>query len=104
MNVGARKPRRYHRKDTMTAPTYALQAITTKYLAPTNARGARIKATAAAGSVTVPYDHAFSVFENHHAAALAFAHKYGWLGDGADRGYAMGALPNGGYVLAFVTT
>jgi len=88
----------------MPAPTYALQAITTKYLAPTNSRGARIKATAAAGSVTVPYDHALNAFDNHHAAALAFARKYGWLSDDEARAYAMGALPDGGYVLAFVTT
>lgn len=88
----------------MIAPTYALQAITTRYLAPTNSRGSRIKAIAAAGSVTVPYDHALSAFENHHSAALAFARKYGWIHDENTRTYAMGALPNGGYVLAFVTT
>ena len=86
----------------MPTPTYALQAITTKYLAPTNSRGARIKATAEAGSVTVPYDHALNAFDNHHAAAVALANKFGWMDD-EDRAYAMGALPDGGYVLAFVT-
>jgi hypothetical protein len=87
----------------MPAPTYALQAITTKYLGPTNSRGARIKATGSFGRVTVPYDHALSAFENHRAAANAFMTKFGWTGD-AFRNYAIGALPNGGYVLAFVTT
>lgn len=57
------------------------QAITTKFLGPTNSRGSRIKATAAAGSVTVSYDHALNTDDNHSAAAKALAAKYGWAGD-----------------------
>lgn len=73
------------------------QAIETRYFGPTNFRGSRVKATAQAGSVTLSWDDALSVDENHVAAARALASKYGWSGR-----YAGGALVNGrGYV--FVT-
>jgi hypothetical protein len=48
-----------------------MQAITTKYFGPTNARGSRIKATAERGSITVPYDHSLTNQANHVAAAQA---------------------------------
>jgi len=54
------------------------QAIVTKYLGPTNYRGARVKATAQAGSVTLSWDHALGIDENHDAAAMALAKKFGW--------------------------
>jgi hypothetical protein len=54
------------------------QAITTKYLCPTNHRGARVKATAQAGSVTVSWDYALNADGNHTAAAQALAEKMGW--------------------------
>lgn len=54
------------------------QAIVTKYMGPTNYRGARIKATAAAGSMTVNWDYRFEPDTNHSIAALAFARKFGW--------------------------
>lgn len=56
------------------------QAIVTKYLGPTNTRPARVKATAQAGSVTVSWDHAFSVDGNHGTAARALCTKFGWRG------------------------
>ncbi len=56
------------------------QAIVTKYLGPTNHRGARVKATAYASSVTLPWDDALDVDHNHHAAAHALARKLGWKG------------------------
>ena len=59
---------------------FIMQAIETRYLGPTNHRGARIKATAQAGSLTVPYDYALNTDENHTAAAKAFAEKLGWVG------------------------
>lgn len=77
--------------------TYALQAITTRYLGPTNTRGARIKATCAAGSHTAPYDHALSAFANHAAAARALVALLGWMDDPAR--HTFGALKDGGYVL-----
>ena len=56
-----------------------MQAITTRYHGPTNVRGSRIKATAAAGSITLGYDHALTLDGNHEAAAKALANKFGWL-------------------------
>ncbi len=66
-----------------------MQAIETKYLGPTNFRGARIKASAEAGSVTVPYDHALNVEGNHDAACKALVRKWGWFGS-----WIRGALPS----------
>ena len=43
-----------------------MQTITTKYLAPTNTRGSRIKVTGAWGSKTYSYD--YSAEEPHKAA------------------------------------
>ncbi len=73
----------------------AYQAIHTKYYGATNYRGSRIRATAEVGSVTVAYDHAMDVYDNHRAAALALVEKYGW-----DRDWVGGSLPGPGY--AFV--
>ena len=57
-----------------------MQAITTKYAGPTNTRGSRIIAKAAAGRVSVGYDHALNLEDNHAAAAQALAEKLGWVG------------------------
>lgn len=54
------------------------QAIETKYFGPTNHRGARVKASAQAGSVTIPWDDALDVVANHAAAARALIRKYDW--------------------------
>lgn len=67
-----------------------LQAIVTKYLGPTNSRGSRIKATAAAGSVTIGYRHSLNSDANHLEAAAALARKYGWTGR-----YVGGGVPDG---------
>ena len=56
------------------------QAITTKYLGPTNYRGSRIKARAQVGAITIPWDYALSVDDNHKAAAEALALKWEWAG------------------------
>ena len=57
------------------------QAIVTKYIGPTNHRGARIKATAFAGSATIPFDYELGIPAAHEAAARALADKFGWVGD-----------------------
>jgi len=57
------------------------QAITTKYFGPSNARGSRIKAKAAAGSIMVSYSYSLNPEQNHAAAAQALALKFGWGGD-----------------------
>lgn len=41
------------------------QAITTRFLGPTNFRGSRVKATADAGSVTLSWDYALGIDQNH---------------------------------------
>lgn len=52
-----------------------MQAILTRYLGPTNCRGARIKAECYSDSVTIPYPHELSGEEVHRAAALALIAK-----------------------------
>lgn len=57
------------------------QTITTKYLAPTNNRGARVKATNSAGiSVTVAWDYGIEDHDNHDNAARALLNKLEWAG------------------------
>jgi len=73
-----------------------MQAIQTRYFGPTNSRGARIKATAAAGSVTISYPYELSGQETHHAAAQALAAKFNWPGD-----LIGGQLANGDYAFVF---
>lgn len=68
------------------------QAIRTKYLGPTNFRGARVKATCDAGSVTIPWDHAGNVEDNHRHAMAKLVRKLGrepsrWKGGGIGDGY-----------------
>jgi len=55
-----------------------MQAIITKYLSPTNTRGALIKATAQAGAVYLSWDYALDTSGNHRAAASALADKFKW--------------------------
>lgn len=68
------------------------QAIHTRYLGPTNTRPSRIVAQADAGRLVIPWDHARNVADNHRAAALAFAARYGW----GDR-WQGGGLSDGTY-------
>lgn len=69
-----------------------MQAIVTKYLGATERRPSRVKASAQAGSIIVNWDDAKDIDGNHYAAALALAHKFGWL---ADRDMHGGGLPDG---------
>lgn len=57
-----------------------MQAITTKYLGPTNFRGARIKASCEAGSVSIPFGHELRIEERHGKAVRALLDKLGWYG------------------------
>jgi len=59
---------------------FICQAIVTKYFGPGNVKGSRIKATASAGSVTIPYDHSLNTDANHAKAAEALARKFSWVG------------------------
>jgi hypothetical protein len=47
------------------------QAIQTRFLGPTDRRGAHIKAFASAGSLTLPWDQRLNPEGNHTAAARA---------------------------------
>ena len=73
-----------------------MQAIQTKYFGPSNVRGSRIKATCAAGSITIPYPHELSGQAVHRKAAEALVVKLGW--DGQLLG---GCLPDGSYWFVF---
>jgi len=76
-----------------------MQAITTKYLGATDFHGSRVKAKAQAGSVTVPWDDALDVEDNHKQAADRLRFKLGWAGT-----WACGALPDDtGYAFVKVT-
>jgi hypothetical protein len=68
------------------------QAIATKFIGPTNHRGARVKAWCEAGSKTVHWDHSIGIEGNHAAAARALAADLDWTGD-----WIGGALPGSGY-------
>lgn len=53
-----------------------MKAICTKYLSPTDTKGARIKAYTCEESLTVPYDYALTGVEQHESAARALLEKY----------------------------
>jgi hypothetical protein len=55
-----------------------MQAITTKYLGPTNHRGSRIKARCNAGSITIPFDYSLNTEGRHKKAAEALIKKLKW--------------------------
>lgn len=74
-----------------------MQAIITKFIGPTNVRGARIKATASAGSVTIPFPHELGLYERHEKAARALCEKLGW-----DFELAGGDLPDGSTVFVLL--
>lgn len=68
-----------------TGKGFTMVSITTKYIGPTNTKGSRIRATRADHStgdvtVTVPYDHALGIDDNHRFAAETLATKLGWSG------------------------
>lgn len=77
------------------------QTITTRYISPTNFRGTRIKASCAAGSLTVGYNYALSGEENHRAAADALISKLDWTGRHYGD-FAGGVLKGGDYAWVHV--
>jgi len=78
-----------------------MQAILTRYLPITSSRGSRIKAIAAAGSVTIPYPHELDTESAHRAAALALRERLDWTADYYGD-LATGQLPSGDYCHVFV--
>lgn len=73
-----------------------MQAIRTKYHGPSNVRGSRISATAAAGRVIVEWDDALNYEQNHAAAAQKLCAKLNWSGT-----LISGGLPDGSKVHVF---
>lgn len=57
-----------------------MQAIETKFLGPTNTKGARIKASAQAGTKIIPFDHGAGTDGAHDRAAIALITRLGWWG------------------------
>lgn len=88
------------------------QAIETKYLCPTNTRGARIKATCARASLTVPYPHDLDESERHAYAAAQLVAKFVAIdaklyGTPAEknpwnRPRVIGCLPTGAYAHVYL--
>jgi hypothetical protein len=78
-----------------------MQAIQTKFIAPTNHRGARIKASCERGSITIPWPDAFSGDEAHREAARQLIARFN-AEDTANYGPAS-VEPGRGWNLPFVT-
>lgn len=81
-----------------------MKAIITKYLGPTNVRGARIKAKAeGVPAVIISYPYELSGEDVHRAAAVKLAQKYNWLDlNGQELELVGGGLPdNTGYAFCF---
>jgi hypothetical protein len=74
-----------------------MQAITVKFLCPTNHRGARYRAKCEAGAVTVPQDYALNPYENALEAVHALLGKLEWSGKRVG-----GSLPQGGWAFVCV--
>lgn len=77
-----------------------MQAILTRYLGPTNSRGALIKAICAAGSITISYPDELSGQAVHRKAAEALVSKLEWVHPNYG-GLLGGCLPNGDYCFVF---
>jgi len=69
-----------------------MQAISTKYVGPTNYRGSRIIASCEALRRTFAWNYALGVEENHRAAALALVAELGWLTESRFTGLASGSI------------
>lgn len=72
---------------------YARQAITTTFHGPTDTKGSRVTARAAAGSCTVECEDSYSIEDNHAAAARKLAERFNWAGR-----FFIGSIHRGGYV------
>ena len=71
------------------------QAIETKFMGPTNTKGSRVKASCAAGSLIVQWQHELNSDENHLRAAKLLQTKLNW--DKYNRLHG-GVLKSGVYV------
>lgn len=76
------------------------QAILTRYLPPTNCRGAKVRAIAGAGALSFAWNHELDCDMNHKHAAFRYAQKKEWLVNGIK--LFGGMLPNEDYAFVFV--
>lgn len=77
-------------------------AIHTKFIGPSNTRGARIKAYTSDGrSVTIGYAHALSSLDAHHLAAVSFGKKHFKYAPVMDRMCYGDSADGKGYVFCF---
>lgn len=74
-----------------------MQAIHTKFLAPTNSRGQRIVAISGAGRKVYQWNDALDYMENHTNAARLFCQHFNW-----SESFVTGQLVDGSYVHCFV--
>jgi hypothetical protein len=87
-----------------------MQAIITKYIAPTNFKGARIRAKCERGAITLSWDHGGGVEFNHVGTAQALvakfvaedAVKYGTKNNPWEKPRACGQIPSGEFVHVFI--
>ena len=80
-----------------------MQAIITKYLGPTNNKGSRIKASCAAGSITIPYPYELDTTMAHNYAANQLANNLGWNNQYYGE-LITGQLPSGDYCHVFTNS
>lgn len=77
-----------------------MQAIQTKFLCPTNTRGARIKASCAAKSIIIPFDYQAGDYGSHANAANMLALSLNWIKPHYP-GLIGGTLPDGSMAWVF---
>ena len=84
---------------------FAMAAIGSKFLPPTNTKGARIRVWSQCGTKIYPYQYGPSTNQNHYLAVLRYLKdkKLGWKDHTDELGQKMGVgiLPNGDYVWTF---
>ena len=86
-----------------------MQAIVTKYLCPTNAKGSRIQAKCEAMTIRVSYDDGLDLERNHEAVCVELCRlmdarnvaKYGSKAAMWAKPKATGQLPSGEFVHVF---
>jgi hypothetical protein len=72
---------------------YVVMVIVTKYLAPTNNKGARVQAKSDQGEkVIIPWEHALSSFQNHEEAVKQLVARITYKGDVIISNYENGLI------------
>ncbi len=77
---------------------HTMEAIKTRFLGPTDTKGARIKASWSKGSLTIPYPYEMDSHDGHQQAArLLFSRDFS-RDFGENIIFSTGHLPDGTYV------